>query len=389
MPQPILLRGAKQLLTLHGPAGARRSAALKELAPIEDGSVLIRDGKIAHVGTTRRIENLKEARDAVDVPVHGRVVMPAFVDPGLNLGLDPGEPNGGHVTKRRKRPAELQSEALQLVRACQQHGTLAAELKARAEAVGFRSDLPVLRQLSRIASEPFEFASTWKVGFGAGELDFFETLEIVARRKLVASIEVEIDAGQMPGESIFRAIHCSGLRRKLSWRGGPFDALPEILARFQPQSVFCPEPLSANECRTLAESRALVTFSPGERALEGGAANSAREVADAGGAVVLSSGYDSRHMPTFSMQMVVALAVFRLRLTPEEAIAAATLNAAYAFGCGETAGSLECGKRANILVLDISDYRDLPRQFGVNHVAIAIRDGAVVFSGNRWKVGAA
>jgi imidazolonepropionase len=76
-------------------------------------------------------------------------------------------------------------------------------------------------------------------------------------------------------------------------------------------------------------------------------------------------------------------------LTAEEAIAAATINAAYACGCGETAGSLECGKRANLLVLDISDYRDLPRQFGVNHVEIAIRDGAVVFSRNRWKVGAA
>lgn len=388
MPEPILLRGARQLLTLRGPAGARRGAALRDVATIEDGSILIHDGKIAHLGTTRRIENLKEARDALDIPVHGRVVMPGFVDPGLNLSLEPAETTEGQTSRRRKRPAELHAGALQLLRACQQHGTLAAELKAGAETGDFRPDLGVLRQLSRIASEPFETANTWKVSFAGGELDFKEALEIVARRKLVRSIEVEIAPDRMPKESVFDAIYESGLGRKLCWRGG---SLPAVLARFQPQAVFCPEPLNADECRALAGSEVMAVFSPGEHTLkgEGDAVNSVRDLTDAGGAIALSSGYDARYMPSFSMQMVVALAVFRLKLCPEEAIAAATINAACAFGCGETAGSLERGKRGNVLVLDISDYRDLPRQFGVNHVAIAIRDGAVVFSRNRWRAGAA
>lgn len=389
MPQPILLRGARQLLTLRGPAGARRGAALRDLAIIEDGSILIRDGKIAHVGTTRRIENLKEARDALDIPVHGCVVMPGFIDPGLNLGLEPGETAERQTARKRKRPAELHTEALQLVRACQQHGTLAAELKASAEAEDFRSDLGVLRQLSRIGAEAANtWKVSWKVSFAGGELDFKEALEIVARRKLVRSIELELAPKRTPKESVFDAIDESGLKRNLCWRGG---SLQEVLARFQPQSVFCPEPLDANECRALAESSAMAVFSPGENTLsgEGDAISSVRDLADDGGAIALSSGYDARSMPSFSMQMVVALAVFRLKLWPEEAISAATINAACASGCGETAGSLECGKRGNVLVLDISDYRDLPRQFGVNHVAIAIRDGAVVFSRNRWKAGAA
>lgn len=384
MPQPILLRGAKQLLTLHGPAGARRGAALEDLAAIEDGSVLIHEGKIAHVGMTRRIENLKDAREALDIAVHGRVVMPGFCDPGLNLALAPaGE------AKRRKRPTELYAEALQLVRACRQHGTLIAEWKASGDAGDFHSDMAVLRQLARIAEESSEIVKTWKVAFGRGERDFVEVLETITRRKLADSIEIETFSGWPLSEEVFRAVDDSGLGRELSWSGGSPDALSQVLGRFWPQSVFCPEPLGADECRALAESPAVAVFSPGEHALEGGEANSARKVADAGGAIALSSGYDARHTPSFSMQMVVALAVGRLRLTAEEAIAAATINAAYACGCGETAGSLECGKRANLLVLDISDYRDLPRQFGVNHVEIAIRDGAVVFSRNRWKVGAA
>lgn len=372
------------MLTLHGSAGARRGATLQDLAAIEDGSVLIQDGKIAHVGTTRRIENLKEAREALDIAVHGRVVMPGFCDPGLNLGMAPaGE------AKKRKRPAELYAEAGQLVRACRQHGTLTAEWKASGEAADFQSDMALLRQLARIAEESDEIVKTWKVAFGHGERDFLEVLESITRRKLADSIEIEPSLGRPLSEEAFRAIEDSGLGRKIAWPGGSLDALSRVLSRFRPQSVLCPEPLGAEECRALAGSPAVAVFSPGEHALEGGEANSAREVADAGGAIALSSGYDARHTPSFSMQMVVALAVGRLRLTAEEAITAATINAAYACGRGGTAGSLECGKRANVLVLDISDYRDLPRQFGVNHVDLAIHDGAVVFSRNRWKAGAA
>ena len=96
MAQLILLRGAKQLLTLRGPSGVRRGPALHELGLIEDGSVLIRDGLIAAVGTTRRVENLKEARDAFEIPANGRVVMPGFVDAGVNLSLDSDcEPSSG------------------------------------------------------------------------------------------------------------------------------------------------------------------------------------------------------------------------------------------------------------------------------------------------------
>jgi imidazolonepropionase len=110
-------------------------------------------------------------------------------------------------------------------------------------------------------------------------------------------------------------------------------------------------------------------------------------VADAGGAIALSSGYDANQAPGFSMQMAVSLAVMRGQLTVEEAITAATVNAAYAVGCGETAGTLEVGKRADILVLTIPDYREIPRQFGINHVGIVLRSGEVVLNRSRWKIG--
>jgi imidazolonepropionase len=383
-----LLRGAKQLLTLRGPAGARRGAALRELAVIEDGSLLIHNGKITHVGSTRRIENLKQAREAIEVSANGRVAMPGFVDSSLNVRLESGADDDS--PKRRKKPAELHAEAVELLRNCLQHGTLAAELKASAEAGDFRSDLAVLRQLSRIGKQPVDVRTTWRIsGAVAAGGDFLQTLETVARRKLADFVEIEPFLGCSPSEKLLAQIGALRLPLKLSWPGGSADALSELVDRIQPRTVFCSQPLSAEECRVLAGSPAVAVFSPGQHALDGVVASSARELADAGGAIVLSSGYDSRYTPSFSMQMVVALAVFRLRLSAEEAISAATINAAYASGCGEAVGSLESGKRANLLVLDISDYRDLPRQFGVNHVAMAIQDGAIIFNRNRWKAGAA
>jgi imidazolonepropionase len=85
------------------------------------------------------------------------------------------------------------------------------------------------------------------------------------------------------------------------------------------------------------------------------------------------------------MQMVIAQAVLQMKMTPEEAFTAATINAAYASGIGSTAGSLEYKKQADLLLLNLGDYRDLPRQFGVNHVGMVIRSGSVVFNRIGWK----
>ena len=80
MGRPILIRGARQLLTLRGPSGPRRGADLRNLGIIQDGSVLIVDGLIREVGPTRRLENLAESRGAEESDAHGRVVLPGFVD---------------------------------------------------------------------------------------------------------------------------------------------------------------------------------------------------------------------------------------------------------------------------------------------------------------------
>src|SRR5215469_11968167 len=84
----ILIRGARQLLTLRGPNEPRRGSQLQELS-IHDGSLLIQDGVLVEVGATRRVENLAEARAAIEVSAAGRVVMPGFVDSHSHMLFPP------------------------------------------------------------------------------------------------------------------------------------------------------------------------------------------------------------------------------------------------------------------------------------------------------------
>ena len=386
--QLTLLRGARQVLTLHGPKGARRGSALQDLGIVQDGSVLIRDGFVIAVGTTRRLENLKEARGALDIDVHGSVVMPGFIDAGLKISLRDGAPD---AAGKPKRIGQLYDESLELLRSCMHHGTLNAEVKATAAAADFHSDLSVLRRLAKIGNNPVGMVRTWHLrrlpAPGEQMTDFKNTLARLSRRGLVHFLEITAGDEETVSDELLHAAREADVDMKLHWTGGTARALRNVLSRVNPQTVSCSSFLSQAEASVFANCDSAAVFSPGHE-LGQPSGQGPRHAVDAGAAVALSSGYDASETPGFSMQMAVSLSVIRSQLTTEEAIAAATVNAAYAVGCGETAGTLEQGKRADILVLTIPDYREIPRQFGINHVGMVLRDGTVVYNRSRWKIGA-
>jgi imidazolonepropionase len=86
------------------------------------------------------------------------------------------------------------------------------------------------------------------------------------------------------------------------------------------------------------------------------------------------------------MQMILSIACAALRLTPAEAISAATVNGAYALGRAHRLGSLEAGKQADLLVIDLDDYREIPYYFGVNHCVMAVKGGRIIYQA-RWPAG--
>jgi len=134
------------------------------------------------------------------------------------------------------------------------------------------------------------------------------------------------------------------------------------------------------DIRALAKSETVATLLPGcdfHLGLEKYAP--ARKLIEAGAIVGLATDYNPGTSPTVSMPMRLARACSQLRMTPAEAIAAATINGAYALGREKMVGSLEEGKRADLAVYEVEDYREIPYYFGMNVCWMTMKSGEIVW----------
>jgi len=139
--------------------------------------------------------------------------------------------------------------------------------------------------------------------------------------------------------------------------------------------------LTAAEIRALARSDVIATLLPGANFHLGlNRYPPARKLIAAGAAVALATDFNPGTSPTLNMQFILSLACTQMRMTPAEAIVAATLNGACALRRGERVGSLEAGKQADLIILDVPDYREIPYYFAINHCVTTVKRGKVVYS---------
>ncbi len=377
--QCILLRGAKQLLTLRGTPAARRGADFGKLEIIEDGAVLIENGRISSVGPTRRLDNLAQARRALQVPAHEAIVMPGFVDPSMAVSLRRRDGPG------RRKLADLYSETLTLIRLCLQHGTLNVGVRTSLGSHSVSSELSVLRQLARIGNNPVGVTRIWRPEAEADYKALMATILSIRKQRLASHVELKTTVNGYA--SLSAAANLAGMPVSLVWPDGQSGNLRQVLEQSGASTLFCRGKLSSEECELVADTGTVAVFNTSD-SLDQQPDRSLQELVAAGGAVALGTGYDAPTESNFNMQLVLALAVRSLHLTIEQAIVAATINAAYALNCGDQVGSLEPGKRADLLVLKVGDYRELSSRPGVNHVALVIREGNLVLNRTAWKIGA-
>src|SRR5438105_4472639 len=145
---------------MRGPKGPRRGLALNELGIIPDGALLIRDGELLEVGTTRRVENLAEARNAVEISAVGRIVMPGFVDSHTHLVFPPfsqGAQNDDDAARavRASTGQRLEAKARAYLEAMARHGTTTVEVKTGC-GPDESAESKVLRVLSALKQDPVE-----------------------------------------------------------------------------------------------------------------------------------------------------------------------------------------------------------------------------------------
>ena len=382
---------------MRGPKEPRRGTALAELGIIHDGSLLIRDGVVEEVGTTRRVENLASARDALEINAAGRVVMPGFVDCHTHLAFPPlGGPDADDQSDARlvcsSTHQRLEARARSHIEAMARHGTTTVEAKTGSGA-DESAEIKILRVLSALKRDPLDVVSTFLLHLPpdesggearrqAMEQVSTELLPKIRRRRLASFADVVWDSGGVSGEGFARYLERArglGFACKVHADERSPAAAIATAVKHLVVSIDHLEHATAADVVPLGDGPTMVTLLPGVSFHNGGCHAPARALIDAGAALALASNFNPRHTPTLSMQAVIALACLHMGLTVAEAISASTINGAHALGCADRVGSLEPGKWADLLLLDVSDYRELARQFGVNLVRLTMKRGKLIY----------
>jgi imidazolonepropionase len=207
-------------------------------------------------------------------------------------------------------------------------------------------------------------------------------LPLIKRRKLAEVAEISCQEGAFPVEHARRYLAAArelkfGLKIHLGHR--PQAGAIRMAVQSGVTSVDHATDVAAGDAAILAQSQSIVTLLP-RPALSSGTPDyaPARMLIDAGAAVALASGYHPSAFASQNMQMMIALACGKMQMTPAEAVTAATFNGACAVRRSSNVGSLEAGKSADLLILSVPDYREIPYHFGVNLVELVMKSGAVL-----------
>ncbi|MEY2544518.1 MAG: imidazolonepropionase [Verrucomicrobiota bacterium] len=394
----LALLHASQLVTLSGPKRPRVGKELSELGIIRDGGLLVRDGKIDAVGPSNEIE--RKAGDAEIVDVGGRLVLPGFVDAHTHLifagnRLDDFERRargetyeqiakaGGGIWStvektRAASEADLFAQAKKHAEWLLRCGTTTAEAKS-GYGLTLDHELKILRVMQRLNQEtPLEIVTTFLGAHAVPrdtspdqyvDLVINEMLPRVAKEKLAEYCDVFCERGYFDIEQsrkILNAAKKLGLKLR-----GHVDQLTnsggaKLMAELGATTADHLEKTDEQGIAALKSANVQPVLLPGSvYALGSTSYPRAREMIVAGLAVVLATDFNPGSSPTPSMPMVLSLTCTQMKMSPAEAITAATINAAYSLNRGERIGSLTPGKLANFAVFDCEDYRELAYWFGI------------------------
>jgi imidazolonepropionase len=414
----MLLHSASQLLTISGPP--QRGTHLGRLGIIPDGAVLIRDGMIAAVGTTTDLLQAYPHEEELDAS--GHVVMPGFVDPHTHLmwvGDRAGEfemrlegktyleilAAGGGIlsTVRLTRQASIQQlldETRPRLREMLAHGTTTAEAKT-GYGLQTETELRMLQAMLLLDAEgPLEIAPTF-LGAHAVPPEYKDdpdgyTIHLCSEMlpaihhwckahvpdRPLPFVDVFCETGAFSLEQsrqILQAARDLGFPLKI--HADEFDNLggTSLAAGLGAISADHLVETSLADITALAQSDTVAVALPctpfglAEREY-----TPALAILGAGGLLALATDLNPGTAWGGDMQFAIALACRYMRLTPAQAIVASTLNAAAAINRADTIGSLEPGKQADLLILNVSDYRHLGYRFGTNLVQTVIKRGKVI-----------
>ena len=412
----LFVFNCSQLVTLAGPRRPRVGAEMRELAIVEGGAMLVRDGLIERVGRREEIEPPSDA-DCEVFDAGGRVLTPGFADAhahpvfagdradefekraaGVTYQEIAAAGGGIRSTVRRTRAAgedELFEAARRRERWFLRTGTTTVEAKS-GYGLSTEDELKMLRVVRRLNAEgALNYVPTF---LGAHEVPD----EYRGRREEYVTLVTEEMLPRVDSEGlaefcdafceervftvedsrrVLEAARARGLGVRVHAdqlaRGGGALLAAELKAKTADHL----EHTDAGGIAALGAAGVQPVLLPGSvYALGSSRYPAARAMIDEGLAVVLATDFNPGSSPTPSMTMILSLASTHMKMTPAEGLTAATVNAAYSLNRGEESGTLEAGKRADFVVHDCADYRELAYFFGVEHAHAAYVGGRSAFA---------
>ena len=412
----VAIFNCSQVVTLAGPARPRVGPELRELGIVPQGALLVRDGLIDRVGTKAEIEKLIDA-DTTVVDAGGRVVLPGFVDAHTHpvfagTRVDEFEERskgatyqdiaarGGGIQStvnatRATHEEELLYESRRYTDWFLRLGTTTIEAKS-GYGLSLEDELKILRVINRLGggtalryvptflgahSVPPEYRSRRDQYVS---LIIEEILPAVANQKLAEFCDVFCEEKVFTTDEswkILSAARCHGLGLRIHADQLSLSGGAQLAAELGTVTADHLEHTDADGIAALKRANVQPVLLPGSvYALGSSRYPPAREMIDAGLAVVLATDFNPGFSPTPSIPMILSLATTHMKMTSAEGITAATINAAYSLNRGHEIGSLEPGKVADFVIYNCSDYRDLAYFFGLEQVSCVYVGGVEAFS---------
>lgn len=412
----ILIKNASELLTCKAKTPKKKDD-LKDLGIINDGAIGIKDGKIVFVGTTKESERKGICADTV-IDAKSKVVMPGFVDShthaifggsreeefnkklqGMSY-LDILKQGGGilnTVEKTRKATKEelIRSASCWLTKMLE-YGTTTVEIKS-GYGLTFQDEKKILEVADILQKKlPLDIVKTY---LGAHTIpknvprdkyveEVISSLKEMKKHAEFCDVFCEDGAFNLnETKKILEAAKNTGMQLKLHSEQLSTLNSSTLAANLGAVSIDHLEHISDNEIKVLAKKDIIGVLLPGVPFyLMQEKYAPARALINEGVGIAIASDFNPGSSPSFNMQFMISLACLKMKLLPSEAINAATINAAFAIDRGNVVGSLEVGKQADLLILEVDNHNKLPYFYGINLVEKVIKNGQIVFDKEKKKI---
>ena len=409
----LLLVNAEEVLTLSSDtAKPRIGKQMCELGIIHDGALAIREGEIVGVGKTHDIT--KAFKGASVISAQGKIVLPGFVDPHTHLVFAGSREeefqtriqgvsyleilnSGGGILKtvketRRASVEKLTSLGLERLDNMIAHGTTTLESKS-GYGLNLEDELKILEVTKRLNQLHSSHIVSTFMGAQAVPIEYRgnteeyvtlvirEMLPAVSKKGLAEFCDVFCERGAFTLEQAKRILvggKSVGLKPKIhademSLLGGA-EIAADVGAISAEHLIYT----SGNGVKAMADKGVVAVLLPAAAfSLMTGKYANARLIIDSGVPVALGTDFNANCWIE-NQQLVVAMACHFMHMTQEEAITAVTINAAHAINRASEVGSLEVGKRADAIILNVPNHRFLGYRFGVNLVDKVIKNGRLV-----------